>query len=52
MQIVQALEESATMGKFVGIMSGWGLAALEAKYMWDLYTNDPPTSIWAQTHFT
>ncbi len=51
--IAQALNKATSMGEFVARMTEEGLAALEAKYMWDLYCRDPPTSAsqWSMTHF-
>ncbi|RDX50991.1 hypothetical protein OH76DRAFT_1482031 [Lentinus brumalis] len=49
--IAHGLRTSTTMGGFVAQMSQHGLPALEAKYMWDLYSKEAQVPDWCDIHF-
>lgn len=48
--IALTLQRSESITDFVRMMCGHGLPALEAKYIWYLYSSDPPRASWASTH--
>ncbi|KAI9059665.1 hypothetical protein FKP32DRAFT_1606017 [Trametes sanguinea] len=48
--VAYACKHSDTMEDFVRQVASAGVAVLEAKYMWTLYTNDPPSGAWSETH--
>ncbi|CDO74853.1 hypothetical protein BN946_scf185004.g3 [Trametes cinnabarina] len=49
--VARACRDSINMGDFVSRVVVHGLPVLEAKFMWSLYSSNPPTTQWADLHF-